>query len=125
MFFSRFRYPDAIDPSKVGTYTLEVFSGGGYFYDKVLEYRVWSKENGQTSMTAFATYKDAEDFALQSKYAAIPLVLVWQEEHINEPEPGRYVHITKPRITEWQTSWLKGSQGSKEQIPVFLKKNQK
>jgi hypothetical protein len=34
-------YPNVINPSKVGTYPALVKSGGGYFYDEVLEYRVW------------------------------------------------------------------------------------
>ena len=35
-------YPDAVDPSLVGTYPAVAGSGGGYVWDDVLEYRVWS-----------------------------------------------------------------------------------
>jgi hypothetical protein len=35
------RYPPAIDPALVGTYAGVAKSGAGYFYDDVLEYRVW------------------------------------------------------------------------------------
>jgi putative acetyltransferase len=40
-------YPLAIDPNRVGSYASATKSGGGYFYDEVLEYRVWI-ENGAT-----------------------------------------------------------------------------
>ena len=35
------QYPAAVDPIRVGTYSAETKSGAGYFYDDVLEYRVW------------------------------------------------------------------------------------
>ena len=34
-------FPVAIDPARVGTYPADTKSGAGYFYDDVLEYRVW------------------------------------------------------------------------------------
>ena len=34
-------YPLAVNPERVGTYSPDTHSGGGYFYDDVLEYRVW------------------------------------------------------------------------------------
>jgi putative acetyltransferase len=34
-------YPLAIDLTRVGKYPSETKSGAGYFYDDVLEYRVW------------------------------------------------------------------------------------
>ena len=33
-------HTDAINPEMVGEYDAHCFSGGGYFYDQVLEYRV-------------------------------------------------------------------------------------
>ena len=35
------KYPLAIDENMVGEYPALVKSGAGYFYDDVLEYRVW------------------------------------------------------------------------------------
>ena len=35
------QYPLAIDANMVGEYPALVKSGAGYFYDDVLEYRVW------------------------------------------------------------------------------------
>ena len=34
-------YPVAVEPSRVGAYPADTKSGAGYFYDDVLEYRVW------------------------------------------------------------------------------------
>lgn len=34
-------YPFAVDVKKVGSYPALTKSGAGYFYDDVLEYRVW------------------------------------------------------------------------------------
>jgi hypothetical protein len=46
----------AIDPNRVGTYSADTKSGGGYFYDDVLEYRVWcNPEKGQDRSTAVMT----------------------------------------------------------------------
>jgi len=35
------KFPVAVDPNRVGTYPPDTKSGAGYFYDDVLEYRVW------------------------------------------------------------------------------------
>src|SRR5262245_59634024 len=58
------RYPDAIDPSLVGTFPALARAGGGYVWDAVLEYRVWCHpENGAAELEegndyyySFATY---------------------------------------------------------------------
>lgn len=34
-------YPTVVDLHMVGKYPVLTKSGGGYFYDEVLEYRVW------------------------------------------------------------------------------------
>lgn len=36
-------FPVAVDEKMVGEYPAEAKSGGGYFYDDVLEYRVWCR----------------------------------------------------------------------------------
>lgn len=117
-------YPDAVDPTKVGTYDLHTFSGGGYFYDEVLEYRVWVKESGKSSKChMFADYESAESFAKKTQYAEWPLVLVLQNEYVDEKSPGVFTHVKKARITEWQPDWLEDSQGTAERIPEFLRSN--
>jgi hypothetical protein len=57
----------------VGTYPTDTKSGAGYFYDDVLEYRVWMHPekgaapfNGTNDyMAAFAQYEAAETFSRQ------------------------------------------------------------
>ena len=57
-------YPTAIDPKKVGTFPAYVNSGGGYFYDEVLEYRVWIHSGrGSDTYSAFATYEEAKEYS--------------------------------------------------------------
>src|SRR5690349_12673415 len=59
------RYPTAVDPSKVGSYPALTKSGGGYFYDDVLEYRVWiyPKGGGDDYYRAFPSYESALKFS--------------------------------------------------------------
>ena len=125
MIFTRNKYPKAIDGQKVGTYPLEVFSGGGYFYDDVLEYRVWVEEKGELACYSFATLKDANKFSGATPGAEKPLVLVRQAEYVAEPEPGKYKHVKEERLSEWQIDWLKGNRGTAAQIPVFMRANAK
>lgn len=114
-------YPSAIDPNKVGKYEATAMSGGGYFYDAVLEYRVWiDPPEGDDYYRAFATYKEAKEYSEKTPFADEPLALVYQEEHIGEPQPGEYVHIKQPRIAEWLVGWLEGNEDTKAQIPKFL-----
>lgn len=114
-------YPPAINPNKVGTYPALVKSGGGYFYDEVLEYRVWIHgHKGSDRFHAFSTYEEALEFSQKTKGAEQPLVLVLQKEHINEPEPGVYEHIKEERLTEWLPEWLEYKR-SEDSISEFLK----
>ncbi|HSX17449.1 MAG TPA: GCN5 family acetyltransferase [Patescibacteria group bacterium] len=118
------KYPPAIDPKKVGTYSSKVFSGGGYFYDDVLEYRVWTKENSKTMLHSFSTYEEASNFSKStSEDAEKPLVLVFQKEYVAEDDSGRLTHVKQGRITEWQVDWLTGNKGTHEKIPSFIEKS--
>lgn len=118
------QYPDAIDPNRVGKYPIYVNSGGGIYYDEVLEYRVWIHPPGEdVYYRAFVTYEEALGFSKSTPNSEKPLVLVSQEEHINEPEPGKYIHIKKPRITEWLPEWLENSKGTRKNIPIFFENN--
>lgn len=117
-------YPVATNKSKVGSYPASVKSGGGVFYDEVLEYRVWvHPENEPVQFFAFSTYNQALDFSKATKNAEEPLVLVYQEEYLDEPEVGNFIHQKEPRIAEWKAEWLNTSKGTKKQIPKFLKVN--
>lgn len=122
--FKRVDYPDAFDLSKVGKYPLEVFSGGGYFYDDLLEYRVWKKEAKDIVCYSFGNYKDALRFSKDNK-AEKPIALVGQNEYIDEQDDGVLVHIKRVRLAEWQVGWLKDSKGTSEKIPIFIAEKNK
>jgi hypothetical protein len=122
-------YPLAIDVSQVGTYPPDTKSGAGYFYDDVLEYRVWlHPENGAAALNgthdyffAFAQYETADAFSKSTPGSEEVIVLVRQREWINEPEHGHFVPEKSERITEWQVKWLKGSKRTDESIREFMK----
>jgi hypothetical protein len=103
-------YPVAIDPTKVGTYPPDAKSGAGYFYDDVLEYRVWlHPDRGATPLNgdedyfvAFAQYERAEAFSKTTAGAEQPIVLVRQREWIAEPMPGKFHAERGDRVTEWR-----------------------
>ena len=120
------RYPQAVDTGKVGTYPALTTSGGGYFYDEVLEYRVWVyPEEGDYYFRAFTRYDDAKAFSTITTGAEKPLVLVLQREWINEPEPNDFEVKRGERLTEWKVGWLKGSKRQPDRINEFLKMKQK
>ena len=108
------QYPVAINPSLVGEYDALTKSGGGYFYDEVLEYRVWchpergapDEHGGDDYFQAFETYEEAKAFSDATAGAENPLVLVRQHEHVNEPKPNEFIHVKSERIAEWQVQWL-------------------
>src|SRR5882672_9366789 len=59
------QHPVAVDPSFVGSYSPLSKSGGGYFYDDVLEYRVWihPKGGGDNHYRAFASFETGLQFS--------------------------------------------------------------
>jgi len=118
------RYPTAIDPKKVGKYPALAGAGGGYVWDEVLEYRVWCQAKGEIDhFYAFATYPKALAFARRTKGADEPLALILQREYISEEEAGEYVHIKKPRRTEWPVEFLSRPRRRKNTIPDFFAPN--
>ena len=120
--------PPVSDPDLVGTYPTVVSSGGGLVWDDVLEYRVWlhpergapDVDDGNDYFHAFASYEEAAQFAAQTAGAEEPLALVLQEEYLDEPEPGEYVHVTERRLTEWPTEFLRRPRRTARTIPDFL-----
>lgn len=116
-------YPTAVDPKRVGTYPSETKSGAGYFYDDVLEYRVWfyPEGGGDDKYAAFSQYEPAESFSKSTKGAEEPLVLVRQGEWIDEPKPGQYIPRGGERLTEWDVRWLAGSKRADDSITEFMK----
>jgi hypothetical protein len=124
----RRRYPSAVDPKHVGKYPSVTRSGGGYVWDEVLEYRVWCHPergapdvaDGSDYFHSFATYDKALAFSRHTKGAETPLALIRQNEYIDEPEPGRYIHVREARITEWPVEFLGRPRRTKNTIPDFL-----
>lgn len=114
-------YPVAVDPAEVGKYPALSKSGGGYFYDDVLEYRVWVHHGrGDDSYNAFSTFEQALDFSKQTEGAEEPLVLVRQREWIDEPKPGQFIPKKGERVTEWQVGWLKKDKREQDSIDRFF-----
>jgi hypothetical protein len=121
-------YPAVLDPAKVGTYPALAKAGGGFVWDEVLEYRVWCHPergaedcaDGSDYYHAFASYADALEFSQATGGAEEPLALILQREHIDEPEPGNYVHVTGERVTEWPVEFLRRPRRTHRTIPDFL-----
>jgi hypothetical protein len=121
-------YPDAVDPSLVGTYSPLAKAGGGYVWDDVLEYRVWchpergapDEEDGSDYYFAFATYAEAAAFSESTQGAEKPLTLVRQVEYIDEPNSGEYRHVKALRVAEWPVEFLRRPRRTPNTIPDFL-----
>ncbi len=124
-------YPDALDPDLVGTYPALAKAGGGYVWDAVLEYRVWcspragapDEADGNDYYYAFATHAEALAFSADADWAQEPLALILQEEYIDEPQPGRYVHVREKRIAEWPVAFLARPRRRANTIPDFVSPN--
>ncbi len=125
---TEFEYPPVLDESLVGSYPARAGAGGGYVWDAVLEYRVWCHpERGAPDLAegsdyyyAFASYAEARDFSEASEGAEEPLALIVQEEHINEPEPGTFVHVRERRVAEWPVDFLSRPARDEHTIPASL-----
>ena len=97
-------------------------------WDAVLEYRVWchpengapDSANGSDYYYAFATYSEAAAFSRRTKGTEEPLALVLQKEYIDEPEPGKYRHVKKKRVTEWPVTFLSRPKRTPDTIPAFM-----
>ncbi|HKG62044.1 MAG TPA: hypothetical protein VKB05_19960 [Pyrinomonadaceae bacterium] len=118
-------YPLAVDAEKVGSYPAFTNSGAGYFYDDVLEYRVWMNppEGGDDYYQAFAQYEDALAFSKKVPGAEKPLVLILQRQWIDEPTPGEFHVQNEDRITEWRVEWLCNSRRMPGAIERFLEEH--
>lgn len=125
------RYPDALEPNLVGTYSAVAKAGGGYVWDHVLEYRVWCHpergspdlEDASDCYYPFATYAEAFAFSQCTEGAEAPIALIRQLEYIDEPNPGEYRHVKEVRITEWPVEFLRRPRRTKNTIPDFLSPN--
>lgn len=125
------KYPKVKDPELVGTYPALTKSGGGYVWDEVLEYRVWCHppagapdiEDGDDYYNVFDNYEEALEFSEETNGAEAPLALILQKEYINEPEPGKYIHVKEERVTEWSVEFLNRPKRNANTIPDFFSPN--
>ena len=122
------RYRAVVDRERVGTYDALARAGGGYVWDAVLEYRVWchperrapDEDDGNDYYFAFADCHEAIAYAKAHPGCESPLALVVQEEYIDEPEPGKYVHVRERRVAEWPIAFLARPRRTPRTIPDFL-----
>ena len=125
------KYPPVKNPSQIGNYPAVVGAGGGYVWDDVLEYRVWchpqdgapDTENGDDYYYAFETYEEAQEFSSTSPGAEEPLALVIQEEYIEEPEFGEFIHKKEQRLVEWLPEFLSRPRRTDSTISDFFSPN--
>ena len=121
-------YPEVSNFEKVGTYPAVVKAGGGYVWDEVLEYRVWFHPHsgapdicgGSDYYYAFGTYEEALDYSKRNKGSEHPIALILQNEYIDEPEDGKYIHVKEPRLAEWYVEFLSRPRRNENTIPNFM-----
>lgn len=127
-------YPAVTDPNKIGEYDEAAYAGGGYFFDEVLEYRVWCYPDTDANALdtdgnilisneyyrAFATFEQALAFADETPDSRAPVALIRQFEWIDQPSRGVYIHNKGERITEWQANWLARGARTANDISEFL-----
>ena len=124
-------YPKVRDPNLVGSYPAVVKAGGGFVWDEVLEYRVWSHPHdgapdlfeGDDYFHVFETYQEALHYSQAHEGSEAPLALIVQEEYIDEIEPGFFVHVKEQRMAEWPVEFLSRPKRSANTIPDFLSPN--
>ncbi len=125
---SKSKYPPVENRELVGTFAASAKAGGGYVWDAVLEYRVWcypregarDRHDGCDYFHAFDCCSDAFEFFQATQGAQEPLALIRQDEYIDEPEEGRYVHVRNVRIAEWPVEFLARPRRTANTIPDFL-----
>ncbi len=76
--------------------------------------------DGHDYFHTFASYEDAAKFADEQQGAEHPVALVLQEEYIDEPKTGEYVHMLDQRVTEWPAEFLRRPRRTADTIPAFL-----
>jgi hypothetical protein len=125
------KYPEVKNKELVGSYPAFGKSGGGYVWDEVLEYRVWCHPHdgapdiyeGDDYYYAFDSFEDAFEFSRENAGSEEPLALILQEEYIDEPEPGNYIHVKEQRVTEWPVEFLSRPKRDSNTIPNFFSPN--
>ena len=108
--------PVSFYPEKVGKYPAKTKAGGGFRYDRVLEYRVWFRsEKEAANFASFTDYFEAAGYAIgiymtKNPYYVHIVALIEQDYYYEcksaeEPEViGE--KIEQKRITEWNPEWI-------------------
>lgn len=136
-------YPPSDFPNDIGRWEAQAQSGGGYLFDKVLEYRVWfqpprgykiSVDTPHGSIRLNHTYIPTDTYEnakrisdkLEESGINIQGILVLVEQ-----KPGHWVDWgavgpprigTRRRITEWRPEWLPGSRFHPKKLNKVLVK---
>ena len=76
--------------------------------------------DGDDYYYAFGSYEEALEFSEGNAGAEEPLALVLQEEYIDEPHPGNYIHVKGRRLTEWPVEFLHRPRRNENTIPDFF-----
>jgi hypothetical protein len=77
-------------------------------------------EGGSDFYHAFASYAVAAAFAAATPGAETPLALIRQDEYIDEPAAGEFVHMRSPRVAEWPVQFLRRPRRTARTIPNFF-----
>ena len=93
-------FPNATDPSKVGSYSAGCQAGGGESYDDAPEWRVWVHAPSGDYYEVFVAFAEALAFRTATDGAERPLALVYAD---GNGAPGERV------LAEWRPEWLAGA----------------
>jgi hypothetical protein len=63
------------------------------------------------------------EFSKGNKGTEEPVALILQEEFIDEPKAGQYVHVKKRRFTEWPAHFLTRPKRTERTIRDFFAPN--
>src|SRR6185437_11903946 len=103
-----FPFPQIKDKDKIATYDLESFSGGGFRYDHVLEYRVWvTYKDGKLGCHAYThpSFININDFHWK-KIIDIEICALIEQITYYDEDGVTLITPEKPRITEWALYFL-------------------
>jgi hypothetical protein len=76
--------------------------------------------DGEDYYYPFGSYEEAIEFSKGNAGTEEPLALILQEEYINEPSPGSYIHVKEKRLTEWPVEFLHRPRRNENTIPDFF-----
>jgi hypothetical protein len=117
--------PSVDDPSKVGEYDLLCKAGGGYVWDSVLEYRVWSNAvSDEDQVKSFADYEEAFAWSEAHEDREGVLALIRQAEFFMGATRHNSILIEEERIAEWWPGWLRHENHRPSMLAAALLQNQ-